>query len=159
MRYLSPIQTRKLGSSLFTDFDDIFESFLQSDLSNQMSFSPRTDIEEHKNHYLLSFDLPGMKEDEINIEVKNNSLVISGERTREAKSDDEKHYKRYERVHGSFMRSFSLPTGLSTDDIEANYENGVLHVLVPKKSTEVSSTVKVQSGKKDGFFNKLLGSE
>lgn len=159
MRYLSPFQFRTPSRTLFSDFDDMFESFLQSDLEKPLSFQPRTDIEEHKKHYLLSFDLPGMKEDEINIEVKNNTLIISGERTREAKSDEDKHYKSYERLHGSFMRSFSLPSGLNTDEVEANYENGVLHVLVPKKTAEVSSTVKIQSGKKDGFFNKLLGSE
>lgn len=156
MRHLSPFISRNINKSLFSDFDDFFEGFADQDIKNSLRFQPRADIEEHTNHFMLSFDLPGMKEDEINIEVKDNSLTVSGERVRENKSDDDKYHKSYERVHGSFMRTFTLPANLNSEEIEANYDDGVLHVLIPKKGTESTSTVKVQSGKKEGFFSKLL---
>jgi HSP20 family protein len=92
---------------------------------------PPVDITEGEDALVLSFDLPGLKEDEIQVELDDNVLTVSGERERkhEVKQDD---YFRYERRFGSFSRSVALPAGVKDDQIEASYENGVLEIRVPK---------------------------
>ena len=92
---------------------------------------PPVDIAEAEDALTLAFDLPGLKEDEIQVELDDNVLTVSGERVRtnEAKQDD---YYRYERRFGTFSRSVALPAGVKDDQIEASYENGVLEIRVPK---------------------------
>ena len=92
---------------------------------------PPVDVTESEDSLLLSFDLPGLKEDEIQVELDDNVLTVSGERRRqhEVKQDD---YFRYERRFGSFSRSVALPAGVKDDAIQASYENGVLEIRVPK---------------------------
>ena len=92
---------------------------------------PPVDIAEGENALTLTFDLPGLKEDEIQVELDDNVLTVSGERVRanEVKQDD---FYRYERRFGAFSRSVALPAGVKDDQIEASYENGVLEIRVPK---------------------------
>src|SRR5829696_506847 len=92
---------------------------------------PPVDIAEAEDALTLTFDLPGLKEDEIQVELDDNVLTVSGERVRtnEAKQDD---FYRYERRFGTFSRSVALPGGVKDDEIEASYENGVLEIRVPK---------------------------
>jgi HSP20 family protein len=92
---------------------------------------PPVDITESEDALLLAFDLPGLKEEEIQVELDDNVLTVSGERVRndEVRQDD---YVRYERRFGSFSRSVALPAGVKDDQIEAAYENGVLRIRVPK---------------------------
>jgi len=92
---------------------------------------PPVDINEAEDALLLSFDLPGMQEDEIQVELDDNVLTVSGERRRKSdvKQDD---YFRFERCVGAFSRSVSLPAGVKDDQIVASYENGVLEIRVPK---------------------------
>ena len=92
---------------------------------------PPVDITETEEALDLTFDLPGLKEDEIQVELDDNVLTVSGERVRtdEVKQDD---YFRYERRFGAFTRSVALPAGVKDDQIEASYENGVLQIRVPK---------------------------
>jgi HSP20 family protein len=112
---------------------------------------PPVDITESEEALVLSFDLPGLKEDEIQVELDDNVLTVSGERVRrsETKQDD---YFRYERRFGSFSRTVALPAGVEDDQIEASYENGVLEIRVPKpeqhkpKRIQVGSTAPVIEG-------------
>ena len=92
---------------------------------------PPVDIAEAEDGLTLTFDLPGLKEDEIQVELDDNVLTVSGERIRanEVKQDD---FYRYERRFGTFSRSVALPAGVKDDEIEASYENGVLEIRVPK---------------------------
>jgi len=102
------------------------------------------DITETDDALLLTFDLPGLKDDEIQIELEDNVLTVSGERQRkhEVKQDD---YFRYERRFGSFSRSVALPAGVSDDQIEASYENGVLEIKVPKPEQHKPKRIQVGS--------------
>src|SRR5215204_4148359 len=86
---------------------------------------PQMDLVEADDHFLLRADLPGLSEDDVNIEVRDNALTISGERKAEHEQRERGWY-RVERSFGSFSRSLSLPEGVDPDAITAGFENGVL---------------------------------
>ncbi len=94
-------------------------------------WSPMADITEDTDKYELSFDIPGMKREEIKMNFTDNTLKISGERqSMEEKKDATCH--RVERVSGKFYRSFTFPTQVDAEKISASYKDGVLVVTVPK---------------------------
>jgi HSP20 family protein len=104
-------------------------------------FAPATDLIESETHYILRADLPGLSEDDVNIELDGNVLSVSGERTSE--HADRKHgYYRVERSYGSFRRSVRLPEGVDAGAIKATFDKGVLEITVPKP--EVAKPHKVQ---------------
>jgi HSP20 family protein len=107
-------------------------------------FAPATDLIESDTHYLVRMDLPGLSEDDINIELDGNLLSITGER-RDERSARTGSYYRYERTSGSFRRSVRLPEGIDADAIAANFDRGVLEISVPKpeqvKPRKVAITV------------------
>ena len=94
-------------------------------------FAPATDLIESDTHYIVRADLPGLSEDDINVELDGNVLSISGERRAEHESRTGGYY-RFERSSGSFRRSVRLPEGADGNAIEANFDRGVLEVSVPK---------------------------
>ena len=101
----------------------------------QESWVPAVDVFDTKEAVVLKAELPGMKVDDIQIEVDDNVLTIKGERSFEEKVDEERYY-RVERRYGSFQRSLALPQGVKADEIRATYEDGVLQVTVPKSEAE-----------------------
>lgn len=107
---------------------------------------------------MVSFDMPGVKKEDIKIEVHGNQLVISGERQREVKEKDGEATLRHERLHGKFERTFTLPSSINADKIEAHYEDGVLSVVLPKAEAAKGRAIQIQTGQ-SSFFNKLLGSK
>lgn len=109
-------------------------------------FSPACDVEESNTHYLVSFDLPGVKKEEVKIELRDNQLIVSGERKKEHKEETKERVNQ-ERYYGSFMRSFSLPSNTNLEKIEATYDNGVLQITMPKTATAVAKHIPVKEGK------------
>ncbi len=107
-------------------------------------FNPVSEIEETENHYLVSVDLPGVSKDEVKIEVANERLLISGERKSE-RADAKA--RTYGRVYGRFEKAFALPKNIDTEKIEANFENGVLELSVPKAEAARPRTIEIKSGK------------
>ncbi len=167
MRMLSPFTTdwsrRSLSPELvmgdvFGDFDNIVNSFLRPTVATTVNFQPSCDIKETRNHYLVSFDMPGVKKEDIKIEVENNQLVISGERQYEVKDQDGETTLRHERAYGKFERSFALPATVNSEKIEAHYENGVLNIAIPKAESAKARTIQVQNGQSN-FFSRILGSK
>lgn len=142
--------------NVFDDFDRIVNSFMQPTYAASVNFQPSCDIKETKGHYLVSFDMPGVKKEDIKIEVQNNQLIISGERQYEMSEEDGETTLRHERSYGKFERTFALPTTINVDMIEAHYENGVLNVALPKAEETKGKTIQIQSGQ-SSFFSKLLG--
>ena len=116
--------------SIFNDlFDGNFDrSWAQSSISK---WYPAVDVLEGKDSYLIRAELPGMKREDIKVEVKDGTLVLSGERKSE-KPAEGVEYRHVERVNAKFWRSFSLPDTVKHDGIEATYKEGVLEVRVPK---------------------------
>ena len=153
-RHLSP--ERMVG--VFDDFDRVVESFLRPATASSINFQPSCDISEDKDHYMVSFDMPGVKKEDIKIEVQGNNLVISGERQRELKQNDDESTLYYERAYGKFERTFVMPTTIQADRIEAHFENGVLNVALPKAESAKGKTIPIQSGQ-NSIFSKLLGAK
>ena len=92
---------------------------------------PAMDLMETDSHFVLTADLPGLTEEDVNIEVDDRVLTISGERT--AKHESTKDgYHRVERAFGSFSRSLTLPKGVNAEAVEAAFEHGVLEIRIPK---------------------------
>lgn len=131
---------------VFEDFDRIVDTFLRPKYASTVNFQPSCDVSETKDHYLVIFDMPGVKKDDIKIEVQGNELVISGERQREMREQGGEATLRVERSYGKFERTFTLPATIAADKIEAHYENGVLNVALPKAEAAKSRTIQIQTG-------------
>jgi len=118
--------------SLQRDLDRMFEGTIGFPSVTTRRWMPSFDIKESGNDLIVRADLPGVKKEDIKIELNNGFLTISGERKQEKKEENEKFY-RSERVYGSFCRSFQVPSSLTEDQIKAHYENGVLDIVLPKE--------------------------
>lgn len=97
------------------------------------SWMPAVNIEETANELVLTAELPGMGHDDINLEVDNNVLTLSGEKRSETEEEKDRRYHLWERTYGRFERSFTLPRTVDPEKIEAHFENGILHVHMPKQ--------------------------
>jgi len=95
-------------------------------------WAPAVDIKEEDDQYLLIADIPGVDPKDIDIHMDNNILTIKGERNSELKTEQE-GFKRIERKHGVFYRRFTMPEGVNADSVNANSNNGVLTVSIPKQ--------------------------
>lgn len=95
------------------------------------SWVPALDVWETPSEVVYAFDLPGIPEESISIEVKEDTLTVSAEREKTDETSEDGFY-RFERRYGSFARAVGLPQGVDQDQIAARYENGVLEIRVPK---------------------------
>lgn len=99
-------------------------------------FVPQCDLRETKKEYIAQFDIPGVKREDIKIEVEGNRLTVRGERRVEKEEKEEKRYYA-ESYYGTFLRTFALPSEINEEKVDAHYDNGVLTIKIPK--TEVST--------------------
>ena len=95
-------------------------------------FNPEVDIKETPTQYIVKADLPGMEKDQIKIEVKDHTLILSGEKNKEIKESKGNRFFRKERSFGSFTRIITLPDDARTDSISADYKRGVLTIAIPR---------------------------
>jgi HSP20 family protein len=125
-------------------FNGVFDAPTPGNRGAFRRWIPAMDLVEAENEFVLRADLPGLTEGEVNIEVDDNVLTISGERKAEHEDRKEGFY-RVERSYGSFRRSLTLPDNVDPEAVKASFENGVLEVRVPKpeqrKPRKVSITV------------------
>ncbi len=110
---------------------------------------PAMDVVEAGDELVLRADLPGMREDDVAIEIKDNVLTVSGERRSEYSEEGESFY-RAERVFGSFSRSLALPDGVEPDSVSAKFADGVLEVRVPKPQERKPHRVEIGDGPVEG---------
>jgi HSP20 family protein len=113
--------------------------------ARQPSFTPAVDIFEDKDAIYVKAELPGVKPDQVQLQVENDILTITGERKLE-KAEDRDGYHRVERTYGSFTRSFALPKNVASDQVDAEMADGVLTVKVPKRPTPTAKRIEVKSG-------------
>ena len=131
--------------TLWNQFDDLFaDDGLKARRPAVRKFMPAVDIEETKDGYLLTADVPGLGADEIDITVEDGVLALKGERKMERR-DEKDGYRRYERSFGSFQRSFVLPKGVELDRVDARVENGQLLVKIPKPVASLPRKVSVKA--------------
>ncbi len=109
------------------------------------AFVPPVDVYEDEQGVQLKLEVPGVDEKDLDIRVENNTLTVSGERKFE-KEEKEENFHRVERRYGSFTRSFTLPTTLSTEDIKADYVQGVLKIRLAKRAEAKPKQIKVNIG-------------
>lgn len=137
--------------SLQGDMNRLFDSFFEGRAPKAPSrrWIPAMDLVETEDHLVLRGDLPGMTEDDVDIEIKDGVLTVSGER----KTDHEEKgegYHRVERSFGSFSRSLSLPQGVDPGKVEAKFDNGVLEVRIPKPAEAKPTRVEIGTGSLEG---------
>jgi HSP20 family protein len=111
------------------------------------TWSPSVDIRETDKELILTAEIPGVEEKDIDIEVEDNTLTIKGKREIE-KETKEEEYHRIERSYGSFYRSFTLPAYVQQEKIKAEHEDGLLRITMPKKPELKPKKVKVLKPKK-----------
>jgi HSP20 family protein len=108
------------------------------------TWTPRVDIAEDDKEYVINVELPGVKKEEVKVAIENGVLSISGERKSE-KEEKGKKFHRVEQTYGTFLRSFTLPEGGSSDKISAEFRDGILkvHLLKEEKARAKAIDVKV----------------
>jgi HSP20 family protein len=108
-------------------------------------YTPNFEVKEKGDAILIKADLPGIKEQDLDISLQGDRLVVSGKREEEKREEGETYYT-YERDYGSFSRSFTLPEGVDTDNANAELKEGVLTLMLPKK--QASQPKKISLGSK-----------
>jgi len=105
-------------------------------------FVPAVDIYENGEKVVLKLELPGMKKEDVDVRIENQTLTVRGERKFDS-DEMEENFHRIERRYGSFFRSFSLPTTLDTDNVQAKYDAGVLSLELKKKASAQPRQIKI----------------
>lgn len=161
MRIVTPYWTaRALTSDIFDEMENFFsdaQAATRKNYYDERTFGPACEVSESDDHYYMNLDLPGMKKEDIKVELAENVLTVSGERKRESNPDKKAKVQLYEKSYGLFKRSFTLPTTVDESKIEARYENGVLELYLPKTAAAKPRQIEITTSNKGGIFDKLLG--
>ena len=108
-------------------------------------FAPPVDVYEDEHNVVLKVEVPGIDEKDIDVRVENNVLTVHGERKVE-KEEKEENFRRVERQYGSFTRTFTLPSTVDAERIQADYDKGILKIVLPKKAEAKPKSIKVNVG-------------
>lgn len=115
--------------------------------SNGGNWMPAVNVEETSDQLVLTAELPGLRREDVELEVENNILTIRGEKTAEREEGDEnRRYHVWERRYGSFQRSFTLPRTVRADEISAEFKDGILQVSMPKAPEAKSRRIEIGAG-------------
>src|ERR1700759_4837215 len=106
---------------------------------------PAMDLIESGDHYVLRADLPGLSDDDVNVQLEDNVLTISGERKTQHEQHEERYY-RIERAFGNFARPLALPDGVEPDAVQAHFDRGVLEIRIPKPEQKKPRQVQIALG-------------
>ncbi len=144
-------------SSLQTEMNRLFSTFFDAPAGGNggsggqaaRRWVPPMDLVETEDHFVLRADLPGLSEEDIQIEVEDNVLTVSGERKAEHEAQQEGFY-RVERAFGLFRRSLTLPEGVEPDAVQAQFDKGVLEVRIPKPAERKPRRVSIRVGDQPG---------
>ena len=123
-------------TSIFNDMDKMISNVFENDwnfpVRSKTNWSPPVDVKETDDSFTLTADIPGLTKKEVNVNVSDGIVSISGERKFEnEKENDNYHYR--ERQYGSFLRTFNLPETVNEEKITANFKNGILSIELPKQ--------------------------
>jgi HSP20 family protein len=140
-RELNTLQNRV--NSLFQDYG----RSNQEELTTSGSFVPAVDVYDDEHKVVLKLEVPGVKQEDLDVQVENQTLTVRGQRTFE-KEEKEENFQRIERRYGSFSRSFTLPNTIDTQSVKADYENGILRIELAKREEAKPKQIKVNIGSK-----------
>jgi HSP20 family protein len=128
----------------FKDFDSFLDNFIEDRGSLiKTDFTPSVNTREGEHAYHVEVDLPGVKKDDIDVDVKDNIVTISGERKSKKEVKEEDYYK-VESSYGKFERSFTLPENVDVENIHAESQDGVLEVVIPKLAKAENKSKKIE---------------
>jgi HSP20 family protein len=130
-------------NSLFQDYN---RAQGEADTLATAAFVPPVDVYEDEHNIVLKLEVPGLKENELDIQLENNLLTVKGERKFE-KEEKEENFHRIERRYGSFYRSFTIPSTVNSENVKASYDAGVLRIELEKPAEARPKQIKVEVGK------------
>ena len=123
----------------------LFNTLFDAGETSAQRWVPAMDLVEEQDHFVLKADLPGLAEDDVSIEIQDNTLTVSGER-RSEHEQRERGWYRVERSFGRFSRSLTLPEGVNAEAITADFDKGVLSVRIPKPEERKPRRVAIKAG-------------
>lgn len=130
--------------NLEDEFNRMFEQFgMPAGWGTEGRFTPPMDVRETEEAYIVEADIPGMKKEDVHIEVADDVLTIKGER-KEEKEEKQKNFHSVERRFGSFARSVALPAGFDASKVTAKFDDGVLTVTLPKPEERKPRRIEVK---------------
>jgi len=129
------------AAAMHTELSRLMNGLLDGNGRQTQAWVPTLDVWETEDSVHYAFDLPGLTQDAITVEVEDGNLVISA--TRERLKHDTAKYHRFERRYGTFSRMIGLPQGVSEDEIKASYTNGVLEIAVPLPAQQKPKRIEV----------------
>jgi HSP20 family protein len=146
MTILTRFQPAREFSTLQDRLNRLYRDASSSEeaLSNT-GFAPPVDVYEDEHHVTLKIEVPGIDEKDIDVRLENRTLTVHGERKFE-KEEKEENFRRVERQYGSFTRSFTLPTTVDSENVQANYDKGILNIKLAKKAESKPKQIKVSVG-------------
>ncbi len=125
-------------------FDEPFSGFLREGGTTAGEWRPLMDIVETKDGLSLKVEVPGVKQEDINISLEDSTLTVKGERKHESEVNED-GYTRIERSYGTFQRSVVLPPTVDANRVKATYKDGVLEIQLPKKEEARPKAIKVET--------------
>jgi HSP20 family protein len=125
-------------------FDEPFAGFVRDGGLTAGQWKPLMDVVETKEAISLKVEMPGMKQEDINISLEDNTLTVKGERKHESEVNEE-GFTRLERSYGTFQRSVVLPPTVDSEHVKATYKDGVLEIQLPKKEEARPKAIKVEA--------------
>jgi len=118
--------------ALAEQFTKVLQTTKEDDIAKDIAFVPAVNTREADDAYYIEVELPGVKKEDINIDIDENTLTISGERKIKEEHKEDTFYK-VESYYGKFERSFALPEDADVEKIEAEFKDGILEIKIPKK--------------------------
>ena len=126
-------------------FDRFFEDFeIPAGFREETEFAPAFDVSETENELIVKAEVPGMDKKDINVNLSDGLLTITGEKHHEKKEESEK-YHCFERRYGKFSRTMRLPSEVETEKVDAMYKDGVLTITLPKSETVKPKQIEIKS--------------
>jgi len=134
-----------LQNRLNSLFHDYGRGYGENDSVSTAAFVPPVDVYEDEHKIVLKLEVPGLKQEDLDIQIENNALTVKGERKFE-KEEKEENFHRIERRYGSFFRSFTVPNTVNSEAVKASYDAGVLRIELEKRAEAKPKQIKVQVG-------------
>jgi HSP20 family protein len=134
-----------LQNRLNSMFQDYGRGQGENEAVSTAAFVPPVDVYEDEHKIVLKIEVPGLRQEDLDIQLENNTLTVKGERKFE-KEEKEENFHRIERRYGSFFRSFTVPNTVNPESVKASYDAGVLRVELEKRSEAKPKQIKVQIG-------------
>ena len=145
--YREVVSLQSRLNSLFQDYSRGQGS--EDEALSAASFAPPVDIYEDDQKLVLKLDVPGVKQDDIDIQVEGRTLTVRGERKFD-KEEKQENFHRVEHRYGTFERSFTLPNSVDAENVKATYDAGVLQLEFPKKAEAKPRQIKIGVGSETG---------